>query len=96
MVLRRFLKKIQDEENSFRVPRTFQTEERSKAGSNRKNPHTKASSCASRLQAIHHCTCDSVFRCPMSLLLPWDALLRFSVGNNCPLVVFQAGAVEKV
>lgn len=59
MVLRRFLKTIQDKKNSFRVSRSFQTEERSKAGSKCKNSHLEVASCASRLQAIHHCTWDS-------------------------------------
>jgi len=39
VVLRRFLKIVQSEENSFQVSGSFQTKERSKMGRKRKNLH---------------------------------------------------------
>jgi len=45
MVLKRFLKKIQSEENSFQVPRSFQLEERWKTTEKRKDSHILAVLC---------------------------------------------------
>ena len=42
MVIRRFVKIVQSEENSFQVLRSFQTEERSKTRENAKNFTSRA------------------------------------------------------
>nr|ABN05983.1 hypothetical protein MtrDRAFT_AC149204g21v2 [Medicago truncatula] len=69
MILRRFLKTIQSEENSFQVPRSFQTEERSKTQEFTREglPHAPL--------RMGQC-----LPCLMRILHVRDAQLRFSAG----------------
>ena len=95
MVLRRSLKTIQVEENSFHVPSHVKTEEHSKRDENNKICTKATGSCApthERCTLVHEVVLATTPCAPVRETMCPRAWLA---GINCCLLVFQVGSMEK-
>jgi len=90
MFLRRFFKTIQSEENSFHVPRSFQTKERSKTGEKHKILHRKGCLGRHLHLAMHHLWTRQCCCCLRHYLRPYRWHLRLVAGRNCLQLVFPS------